>query len=240
MSWFIHWFDSYYYHILYKNRDLKEAELLIKNLIKHLRLDSEVKIIDVGCGKGRHAIFLNKLGFDVTGIDLSKKNIATAKKEEKESLKFYIHDMRKIFKRNKFNVCLNLFTSFGYFNSYKEHQNSIHAMAESLMPGGILIIDFLNAKKIKKNIVLEEKKEIDNIIFNIKRNIINNRIEKNIQIIDKQKELEFTESVDALTLKDFSLFLKNEKLRIIEIFGNYLLEEFDEMNSERLIILAKK
>ena len=113
-------------------------------------------------------------------------------------------------------------------------------MTESLIPGGVLIIDFLNASKIKRNIILEEKKEIDNIFFNIKRNIVNNRIEKNIQIVDKKKELEFTESVEALTLKDFSLFLKNENLEIIDIFGNYLLEDFHEENSERLIILARK
>ena len=95
MSWFIHWFDSYYYHILYKNRDLKEAELLIKNLIRHLRFDSEIKIIDVGCGKGRHAIFLNKLGFDVTGIDLSKENIDAAKKKEKTAVEKKVKKMRE-------------------------------------------------------------------------------------------------------------------------------------------------
>ena len=61
MSWFVNWFGSHYYHILYKNRDLKEAELLIKNLINYLRIDTEIKIIDIGCGKGRHAVFLNHI-----------------------------------------------------------------------------------------------------------------------------------------------------------------------------------
>ncbi|MEE2954184.1 MAG: class I SAM-dependent methyltransferase [Bacteroidota bacterium] len=240
MTWFINWFNSPYYHILYKNRNVKEAELFIKNLVKYLKIDSEAKIIDIGCGKGRHSIFFNELGFDVTGIDLSKENILSAKKREQENLKFYIHDMREIFKKNKFNICVNLFTSFGYFNSTIEHQKSIHAMTETLKHDGILIIDFLNATKIKDNMISEEKKNIDNIIFKIRRNIIGNRIEKSIQIIDEQTVLNFKESVEALTLKDFLFFFKNENLEIIDIFGSYQLEQFNEIDSERLIIIARK
>ena len=77
MNWFENWFDSKYYHILYKSRDNKEAELFINNLVSYLRLKKDSKIIDVGCGKGRHATYLSFLGFNVTGIDLSKNTALT-------------------------------------------------------------------------------------------------------------------------------------------------------------------
>ena len=60
MDWFSEWFDSSYYHILYKDRDLKEAELFIDNLTTYLNLPKGARIADIPCGKGRHCIYLNK------------------------------------------------------------------------------------------------------------------------------------------------------------------------------------
>ncbi len=80
MEWFETWFDSEYYHKLYKNRDDEEAEQFITNLITNLQLDLKSNILDLACGKGRHSIFLNKIGFKTMGVDLSPKSIAFAKK----------------------------------------------------------------------------------------------------------------------------------------------------------------
>ena len=70
MNWFENWFNSKYYHILYKNRDHKEAVFFLDNIIKNININ-DGQILDVACGKGRHAKYLNHLGFNVTGIDLS-------------------------------------------------------------------------------------------------------------------------------------------------------------------------
>ena len=77
MSWFVNWFDSPYYHLLYKNRDEKEAQVFIDNLIEKLQLKKGSKLIDIACGKGRHATYFNKKGMNVVGVDLSKNSIAT-------------------------------------------------------------------------------------------------------------------------------------------------------------------
>ena len=78
-AWFESWFDSPYYHILYKDRDMKEAEEFIDHLMDRLHLPSGSKILDMGCGKGRHSVYLNRKGYNITGIDLSKENIAYCK-----------------------------------------------------------------------------------------------------------------------------------------------------------------
>ena len=85
MSWFINWFNSPYYHILYKNRNEKEAQIFIDNLLYHLQIPEKSKLLDVACGKGRHSIYFNKKGIDVTGIDLSVNNINTAKENENDA-----------------------------------------------------------------------------------------------------------------------------------------------------------
>ena len=89
------WFDSKYYHILYKNRNHQEAREFIKKLIKHLNLKKKSKVLDAGCGKGRHSIEIEKLGHIVTGIDLSKNSIKFAKKHENSNLNFIVHDISK-------------------------------------------------------------------------------------------------------------------------------------------------
>src|ERR1700754_3653734 len=94
-EWFREWFDSPYYHILYKNRDNEEAEFFLQNLVKQLRLHPVQKLIDLACGKVRHSIFLNKLGFDVLGVYLSPHSFTAAKAFENEHLHFELQDIRK-------------------------------------------------------------------------------------------------------------------------------------------------
>ena len=118
------WFDTPFYHILYKNRDYKEAEIFTRKLMDFIRLPLKSKILDLACGKGRHSINLNKMGYDVTGVDLSVKNIKNASKYESENLKFKIHDMRKPFGQ-KFDLVVNLFTSFGYFDDFKDNLKTL-------------------------------------------------------------------------------------------------------------------
>ncbi len=82
MNWFVNWFDSPYYHVLYKNRDNQEAKYFIDNIINYLKIKNNSKIIDIACGNGRHAVYLNQLGFQVIGVDLSENNISFAKKKK--------------------------------------------------------------------------------------------------------------------------------------------------------------
>ena len=81
-DWFHKWFNTPYYHLLYRDRDDSEAELFMMNLTQFLGLKKDDTILDLPCGKGRHAIFLNSLGFDVTGADLSENSIEYAKQFE--------------------------------------------------------------------------------------------------------------------------------------------------------------
>jgi ubiquinone/menaquinone biosynthesis C-methylase UbiE len=239
MSWFAHWFDSPYYHTLYKNRDEKEAQVFIDNLIEYLQIPKGSKLIDIACGKGRHAKYFNQKGMDVVGVDLSPNSINTAKKDENKSLKFSVHDMREIYKENTFNIVTNLFTSFGYFEDNKDEQKAINAMSSNLKKEGLLIIDFMNVKKVIANLVLNEQKTINCIRFDITRQVKDGYILKNIRIIDKEQQ-QFQEKVKAITLANYTEFIANAGLKIIDIFGNYKLDNFDEEISDRLILICKK
>lgn len=238
--WFEDWFDSPYYHLLYKNRDHSEAELFIDNLLTLLKPEKESRFLDLGCGKGRHSIYLNKKGFDVTGIDLAENSIQCAKQHENEHLHFYVHDMRKLFRTNYFDCVVNLFTSFGYFENNRDDNATINASYKSLKPNGFFVLDFMNSKKVIRNLPIEEKKIIEGIEFKITKSVSTNFIIKQIQFTDKEKEYKFQECVKVFTLADFENYFSENKLKIVHLKGNYQLEEFDENNSDRLIIVGQK
>jgi len=240
MSWFVHWFDSSYYHTLYKNRDEKEAQTFIDNMVQYLQIPEGGKLIDIACGKGRHAAYFNSLGFDVVGIDLSPNNIRLAKKKASLTLQFSVHDMRKTYHKENFDIATNLFTSFGYFEKYTDEQKAINAMASNLKSGGFLVLDFMNAEKIIANLLAKEQKIIDGIIFDINRELKGRRIIKNICITDGTEKHYFQEKVKALTLNNFNTLITKAGLKIIDIFGNYKLDNFNLLDSERLILICTK
>ncbi len=239
-QWFENWFDSPYYHILYKDRNLNEAELFIDNLIHLLQPNANSRFLDLACGKGRHSIYLNKKGYDLIGVDLSQESIEYANQFENESLQFYVHDMRKPFRINYFDYVLNLFTSFGYFENQRDDNATIDAVYKGLKPNGIFVLDFLNVHKAITNLIPEESKIIDGIKFNIAKSIENNFIIKHIRFSDKGKEYNFQECVKVLTLNDFEQYFAAKKLKVLHLRGNYQLDNFDAKTSDRLILIVQK
>ena len=168
-DWFEDWFDTSYYHLLYQNRDEQEAERFIQNLMNFLNLPSESKLLDLACGKGRHAKFLSEFDHDVMGVDLSPNSIQRAGEFAHEKLRFQTHDMREVLKNEQFDVIFNLFTSFGYFDDESENKRMCDSISQMLVPGGRLLIDFMNATKVIENLVPAETKTIDGITFDITR-----------------------------------------------------------------------
>ena len=231
------WFDSDYYHVLYKNRDYSEARNFIDNIVEYIDLKKGSQILDLACGIGRHSIYLDKIGFKVVGTDKSPNNIKKAKASHNQFLSFL--QMEMIDDTNhKYDVIFNLFTSFGYVN-HDYNLKTIKNIERQLKDDGIVVIDFMNTLFVKNNLVIEETKVIDDLSFKIKRRSDGKHIYKEIKFNDK-KDYFFQEKVMDLSLKDFEDYLKRYNLKIIKTFGDYNLNEFDIKNSERLVMVIKK
>jgi SAM-dependent methyltransferase len=237
-NWYSSWFDTPYYHILYKDRNYREAQVFMDNLTHYLNLPEKAKVLDLACGKGRHSIYLNQLGYDVLGADLSENSIAEASKNSNETLHFKVHDMREPFEE-KFDAIFNLFTSFGYFESDEDNLTTLKAIKESLSEYGFAVIDFMNVPNVIENLVPEEVKTVDEIDFHIKRYVEDGHIFKEIDFEDQGKKYHFTEKVKALTLKDFQDLMDEAGIFLLDIFGDYKLKKFHKTESERLIMIFK-
>jgi len=239
-KWFQYWFNSPYYHILYSQRNDAEAEFLIDNLSAYLKPAAHSRILDIACGRGRHSIYLNKKGYDVTGIDLSEQSIKFAQQFEQKHLHFFVHDMRKLSYINYFDIAMNLFTSFGYFDTEKDHVNALKAFRKSIKDNGTVVIDYFNTEKIIKNLTHKENKVIDGIEFHLNKFVAEGKIIKHINFEHRDKSFAFEERVQAFSLADFERMLEKSGLRVEALFGSYGLEPFDAQKSDRLILICKK
>jgi SAM-dependent methyltransferase len=240
--WFKDWFCSPYYDLLYAGRDRREAETFIKGLMQRLSLPDETQVLDVACGNGRHALTLADLGYRVVGIDQSERMIAEAMRHAGARLHFQRHDMRDPLPFGGFGLALNLFTSFGFFDTAEEHHRSIRNISDALNPDGLLVMDYLNTDHVASHLVPEETVVKGDVEFGIERRVEGASIRKTIRILDSRSGdvHRFEENVRAFRLSDFSDMFGSCGMRITDAFGDYDWNPFHPQESPRLVMFVRK
>ena len=141
-EWWENQFDAHYLREYESIFDLNRDRREVARLIEVMELPVGAKILDVPCGRGRHAHLLAEAGYSVEGFDYSKHLLDLAKKRGTgRTLHYTRGDMRKLPAkwRGKFDAVVNLFTSFGYFAHPREDAKVIAEFARVLKPGGILV-----------------------------------------------------------------------------------------------------
>ena len=211
-AWYEDWFADERYLALYHHRNSEEASLVLDLIEEKTGITKESAILDLACGAGRHSINLAARGYkNITAIDLSPTLIREAKKNaEAEGLNihFELRDMRHF--DGSYDLIINLFTSFGYFEGDEENAEVIARVGKCLNSGGYFVIDFFNAELIMGSISPHDEKIISSgERIEQFRTIINNRIEKIILIHSGDATSEFHESVRLFALEDFErMFVK--------------------------------
>ncbi len=239
-DWFETWFDSPYYHLLYNHRNEQEATDFIHLLFSRLPVSADAKVLDVACGKGRHARTIATLGYDTTGVDLSPNSIAFAKQFETEKLHFAVSDMRLVFQPNHYDVVTNLFSSFGYFDEDAENEKAFLAISENIKKNGLLVIDYMNPEAIIKNMKSREIIAKDDIHFHITKKIENGFIKKQIRFLANNEDCFFEEKLKIIKPETFASYCEKAGLIILQKYGDYQLSPFQSNNSNRQIIIAQK
>lgn len=209
-------------------------------------MSTHSKVLDIACGAGRHSLELARRGFDVTGFDLSEFLIGEAKKslksaEEKNlNAKFLIKDMRNFNFKNSFDIAVNIFTSFGYFDNDEENFSVIKNVSRSLKRGGYFLFDFLNKKHLEKNLVPYSENKVDGHLMKQSRKIENGYVKKKIFIKSSKKTMNFEEKLRLYSAHEFKYAFENNGLSLKNSFGDYYGSKFNETKSPRLILIAQK
>ena len=162
------------------------------------------KILDLGCGTGKHSIFLAQEGFEVYATDMSLTGIDIAKKKAESlglrNIHFKQHDMISIpFKDNFFDAVICIWTIYhGTLDRIQETINEIHRV---LKPGGMVLTDFLSVdddtcglgREIEKNTFLGEKKTEEDVPHHYSTK------EELEQLFSRFGQLQIKESSDSYT-----------------------------------------
>ncbi len=242
-QWYDQWFNSPEYLEVYNHRNEIDGEKHVNFILSKINLKPDSKILDMACGSGRHSILFAKKGYNVAGIDLSENLLAEAKKlAEKEKLNVNLikSDIRKFSTDNKFNLILNLFTSFGYFREDEDNFLVLKKAYEFLLPEGFFVLDYFNKNHLLKNLIPISEQIRNGKKIVQKRYVRKGRVEKIIQIIFNEEIKEYNESVKLYSHQELNDKLLEIGFENVKLFGDFDGSSFNMDNSPRFIAICKK
>ncbi|SFX77173.1 Methyltransferase domain-containing protein [Thermoactinomyces sp. DSM 45891] len=227
------------YLLVYHHRDQQNAEQEVKQITEWLQLTTDDFILDLCCGTGRHTATLAMEHLNVVGLDLSPTLLSKAvSRNQPYKIPFIIGDMRHLpFVGETYDVVLNLFTSFGYFETDEENEQVIREVARVLKPKGRFLIDYLNREYVVEHLVAVSQREQDGIHIQEERSIQGDFVVKKITLSDKQGERTYTEQVKMYTYDQMIDMLHRNGLRVKQMYGGFNGTSYHE-NSPRMILIG--
>ena len=142
------WTEMYPY--MFPEERLESAEEEVDKILSLVEFNG-THILDLCCGPGRHSTVLAERGFSVTGVDSTTVLLQKAKaraSERKLDAEFVQDDMRRFVRSSSYDLVLNMFTSFGYFDDKDEDLRVLRNIYESLRPGGVLVMEMMAKERL--------------------------------------------------------------------------------------------
>jgi SAM-dependent methyltransferase len=236
-DWFEEWFGEDYLDI-YQHRDEREAEHAIELIASNVAGREIHSVLDLGCGGGRHTKVLFERWWTV-GLDLSMALLKVARKESADA-PYVRADMRELpFRDESFDLVVNLFTSFGYFEDDRDHARVLACVREAMRQGGTFVIDFLNADQVRRELVPYDERVENGITIEQTRAISKDDrfVEKTIRLRERGKE--YIERVRLLSAADLERMLGAAGFEVAKRFGDYGGANWSE-DSPRTILFASR
>jgi SAM-dependent methyltransferase len=211
--------------------------------ILHLRKGS--RVLDLACGAGRHSIELAKRGYAVTGYDLSEDLLRQARAEAqraKAKVSFVHGDMRELRFRAAFDAAINMFSSFGYFDSDVDDRKVLEGVARALKPRGKLLMERFNRESLAYELPLQGWRVGDDgsvVLQEDTFDVLRGRYDTRQIVIDREGTREHHGSVRAYTLTELKALFDAAGLPIHRVLGGLDLSPY-RARSRRLVLYAVK
>lgn len=236
-DWFESWFGEEYV-ALYPHRDAAEAEHAIDLIEKHVPGSRDLRALDLACGGGRHVRALSSR-WQTTGLDLSAVMLRLAGREAPDA-ELVRGDMRVLpFRRGAFDLVVNLFTSFGYFEDDKSHERVIQEVARVTAAGGSFVLDFLNTEHLRDTLVPYDERDIGGRIVEQRREISDDGRFVIKRICIRGDGREFTERVRLFEKAQLTGMMEPAGFDVSAVYGTYDADPFTD-ESPRVILFGTR
>lgn len=230
---------------MFSARSWEIAPQQVEQALALAGFEPPVHVLDMPCGVGRHALEFARLGCTVTGVDRTEAYLQQAEERaEKLGLKveFIQADMREFKRPEAFDVAVNLFTSFGYFEDPDEDVQVLRNFCESLRDGGALIMDMSGKEVLARQFTPRDWLELDDgTLFLEEREIdqdwswLHNRW---ILIKDGRRE-EFPLDLRLYGASDLRPVLEAAGFSSVRFYGDLGGSPYDH-EARRLVAVARK
>jgi SAM-dependent methyltransferase len=233
-----------FYDCMFDKDSFKLAQSQSQNLISLVN-HSVDSILDVGCGPGRHCIALSKMGYKVIGVDSSPFLLSKAKINSaslKLNSQFIQADMLDYSLKKPVDLIINMFNSFGYFDSQKKNQAFVQRCFDNLSDSGTFIIDTVGKETLARQIEPVHLSEYDNGDIRIERPLLieNMQIFSNEWIlIQGEKAFRRNYQHYVYTPVELSHMCYKAGFKNVNAYGSLNGDDYD-LESERLVIVAEK
>lgn len=245
-----------YYDIIYQDKDYVAESLFISKLIQEkFQKETQIRVLDLACGTGLHAIELATLGYEVDASDMSAKMIDVARANarlKKLKIRFHQESFQTVDRINKkFDVVISMFSAINYLTSYKDLLRSLKNIYGLLDRGGIFIFDFWNGNAVIEDFVPVRVKRMhkgtksvlrysENTIDRLKQII---HVKFNFMLFDKNIiTKEFTEShiIRYYFLMEMENFLDMSGFKVINKCPFMSQNKYVSCHDWNVTIVAKK
>jgi SAM-dependent methyltransferase len=132
---------------------MEAAPQEVDTIIAMLGLQPGAVILDLCCGVGRHSLEFARRGYAVTGVDRTAAYLQTAREvsaAENLDVEWVQADAREFLRPEAFDLAINMYTSFGYFEDPAEDRRVAENLFRSLKPGGSLMIDLMGKERLAR------------------------------------------------------------------------------------------
>lgn len=234
-EWFTRWFGREYLD-LYPHRNAAEARAAIALIERVVPVRRMRRALDLACGTGRHTRVLWDAVWTV-GFDLSPTLLGVAH-EEAPQVPYVRGDMRRLpFGARTFDLVVNLFTSFGYFDTDAENRQVLAEVQRVIAPGGWVVLDYLNAHQVHTRLVPQDTRRVGPRLVTQRRRITADGrfVEKHISSSDSPQT--YLERVRLFEPADLRRLLADAGFTVQHEFGNYQGAPL-RRGSQRVILVA--
>lgn len=230
--------------ILFNAQRQSSAIAEVEKIVTLLQLEERARILDLCCGVGRHSLEFARRGFDVVGVDRTTAYIEKARQaasRQNLNAEFTVADMRKYYKPNYFDLIVNLFGSFAYFEDQADDRKVVEHMYASLRPGGRFLIETMGKEILARDFQEKDWTEVGDTLVLSAREITHNweRINTRWVIIKDSQRHEFNVSLRSYSAVELSSLFYECGFPVVSVYGDIDGAEYGRA-AKRLVVVGCK